>query len=81
MTIQQKLEQSLVDNGMWPQQANTVIEAMKEEDRAMEGRWSEDENAYPPMMITVLFLTAKNKALLWAKENCPDAYFIPLLEM
>lgn len=82
MTLQETIEARLVDHGLWPDEAHTVIEALKADEVAepMAGRWHEDTTAYPPQMLPVLWIIARRKAAEWLAANKPKHFARALLE-
>ena len=80
MTVEEKLKNMLVERGMFENQANAVMEAVKTDkgNEAMLGRWNEPANAYPETLYLVLWSSVKDAALAWIDENCPRAWFRPM---
>jgi len=80
MTIEDKLEEMLVEHGMWPEQAEAVMEIMKVDDihESMIHRWGDDVEDYPQGLLLILWGSAKVKALEYIDANCPEAWFRPM---
>ena len=74
MTIRQFLEEQLVANGLWPNEATEVMDLVVAGNEPMQGRWNEDKTAYPSQLLTVLFLSAKAVAIKWIDENKPQHF-------
>lgn len=73
MTIHETLKTKLVDHGLFADEAEAVLTelAAAPESESMQGRWREDADDYPPVMTSVLMLSAKRKAVEWIDRNKP----------
>jgi hypothetical protein len=82
MTIKEKLIEMLTSQGMFESQATEVFERMKadEANAAMQGRWHDSFEDYPPAMLNIMWVSAKRTALAYIEETCPQAWFKPLFE-
>lgn len=80
MTIQEKLVKMLFDRGMFPDEATKIVDQLKAlpQSEAMQGRWNDQSDDYPPALITALWLTTKQLALARIDEHCPMAWYRPL---
>ena len=80
MTIEDKIKEMLVEHGMWEDQAEAVVEAMKanEINRSMVHRWNDDVEGYPPSMLAILWMKAKHAAIEYIDANCPETFFRPM---
>lgn len=67
----------LVDRGMFETQAKAVMEAAMADpvNEAMQGRWNDAVDGYPPQMQAVCLVSIKSQALKWIDQNCPQAWF------
>lgn len=76
-TIEDKLKEMLFNHGLFEDQTATVMEMMKadEVNEAMEGRWGENVEDYPPVLLSVLWLSMRDCALRYIDANCPKAWF------
>jgi len=65
---------------MNPPAADAVMEAVKSapENEAMQGRWSDSAEGYPPAIFILAWMSAKEKALEWIDANCPKAWYRPM---
>jgi len=72
-TIREILEEQLVNHGLWPVQARTILDNLiaDPEYAHMEKRWDEYVGDYPPMFTQVLWLPTKRQALKWIDANKP----------
>ena len=79
-TIRDTIKQHLVAKVMFESQADEVVEAViaAPENEAMAGRWDEDTEGYPDVMMRVLLVSAKTHALEWIDANCPKAWYRPM---
>ena len=80
MTIEEKLVEMLIENGMFDTQAKEVMELIKsdEANETMQGRWRDAPGDYPEVMLAVLWLSTRIKALEWIDENVPQAWYRPM---
>jgi len=79
MTIEKKITEWLAQQGMFPQQADAVLEILKAEDvadgGAMKDRWNDESDGYPPQLLPVLIPSARRAGLAWIDANLPKAWF------
>ena len=81
MTFEEFVKSNLESCGMFPNQCNIVFEIVKnaKENQSMADRWTDDISFYPEIMQNSILLSAKTQALIWVDENCPQAWFRPVL--
>ncbi len=81
-TTRERLRSALVNRGMFPDQADAVIErAMPElEVDGYRITWDRPADEYPKQLFGLWFLTCKRHALAWIDENVPMAWFRPMFE-
>lgn len=72
-TMQKFAEGYLTDLGVWPEDANTIVEDIKNEPGMKSIRWGSDVTTYSPIVLPVLRATLKYVGLKWIKENMPQA--------
>jgi len=77
----------LVSKGMFDIQAtevmNRVVIDSKNKDsanNAMNGRWDDKVEDYPPTMSVVLSIAIEPIALEWIKDTLPEAWFRPMFD-
>lgn len=77
MIIRDALEKRLFDNGMFEGDARAVLYAAMAapENQAMEGRWTESVDAYPPQLLAVLWVSVQAHAVRWIDEHQPQAWY------
>jgi len=82
MTIEQKLKAMLVENGMFDDWAQTVLDIVKSKkaNDAMSGCWNDDVEGYPEQLLAVLWFGVRHTTLEWLNENHPQAWFLPMFE-
>ncbi len=84
MTVQEKLEQMLIDNGMFPAQAKEVmVLAIPELNHISDGymiTWSRNSEEYDQSIYRVLYHLIRPIALKWIEDNKPQAWFKPMFE-
>lgn len=80
-TLEEKLSNTLVDHGMWPNEAQAVMASVKESPvmESMKGRWGQAAEGYPPQMLGVLWMTVKDEAVKWIDANKPQHWAKALL--
>lgn len=74
MTIAQKLEEELTARLLWPDEIKTIMERVKAKTPAMEHRWNDVVEGYPPEMMAVLWLSTKTEAVAWIDECKPQHF-------
>ena len=83
ITVRQKFESVLVERGMFPEQAKTVMNlAITEIDSSGIGQitWNRPADEYPSSIYAVLMLTVEKVALEWIDANMPMAWFRPMFD-
>jgi hypothetical protein len=77
ITIESEIKDRLVDNGLFPDDADRVISAMKadEANEAMANRWNDSPEGYPPQIMAIAWLSARHHALSWIDANLPLAWY------
>lgn len=75
MTIEEKVKEMLLDCGLFPDQAQEIVEKAKAEIEEMTNRWDEAVEDYPPVFLAALWFPVKKHALAWVDENAPNARF------
>jgi uncharacterized iron-regulated protein len=79
MTVREKIEQILIDLGMFQQQAQKVMDIVVpqidaiSEDYQIE--WDNDFDIYEDEMYEFLFSIVKPETLKWNGKHCPKAWF------
>lgn len=84
MTVQQKLEKMLIDNGMFDTQAKEVMKLAIPDLNALvddyQISFNSDASSYPNVIYNVLFKAIKPIALKWIEDNIPLAWYKPMFE-
>lgn len=80
MTIREYLYNHLVERGMFPNQADAVLEKMMQDEsqQAMAGRWNESTGLYPVGLLVALCVTTNRFAVEWIDEYLPRAWYRPV---
>lgn len=80
MTIEERIKEWLYNHGMFEDQADAVVKAMKTDEAnvAMVNRWGDDVEDYLDSLMVVLLVAAKHAALEYIDANCPRAWFRPM---
>lgn len=74
MTIQEHLHTYLTSNGLWPKEADAVMEAFKAQPEIKDVKLNDvvgDPLGYPKSMLAVLQLSVKRTAAEWLATNKP----------
>lgn len=72
MTIKEWLLNQLLERGLWPEDAATVLEiALPTLASDSQIEWTDDVSTYPPVMYAAWMLNLKRIALAWIDENQP----------
>jgi hypothetical protein len=76
MSIRERLEKSLVENGMWPDEAKEVLNIAAEDEvlKPMEFRWDDAAEGYPQSLFAVIWLRLKEIAVEWIDKNKPQHF-------
>lgn len=84
MTVQEQLEQKLIECGMFNHQAKEVVAlAIPEISKITDNyqiTWNSPSDNYPEAIYSVLFMTVKPIALKWIEEHAPMAWFKPMFK-
>lgn len=82
MTIRQWAEKYCFENGMFEKDAKAVVEMAiaDKENEAMERRWDEPIDGYPPQLLAVLTMSINQAAIKHIEENCPQAWYKAMFE-
>ena len=78
MTIEELLKQKMVENGLWPEETDKVIEELKSELPNMEGVWHRNADDYPASMFVVLWLNVQTIVIKWMDKHCPKHFARPM---
>jgi hypothetical protein len=79
MKIREKMSCMLVERGIFPRDAATIISKYVEETDAIDDRiMDEDVSAYPPQMLAAVFMGLKSSTVEWIDANCPGHWARPL---
>jgi pyruvate carboxylase len=73
MTFRDKMQQMLVEHGLWPEEASQVMEQCVADKmlESMQGRWGDDVSGYPTQMSTIVWMSVKAIAVKWIESNKP----------
>lgn len=77
MTIRERMVKRLTDNGMFAQDAETVLNTVQSDDsmRSMSGRWDHDTAGYPGETMAAIWYAVKTTAAEWIEANAPQAWY------
>ncbi len=84
MTTKEKLQSQLVANGMFEQDAETVMQlAMPQLDAVVPNykiTWHRPADEYPAPIFALWWAQLKHIALAWIEEHQPQAWFKPMFQ-
>ncbi len=79
MTIEEKFKKLLFDSGMCEDEAEAVIEMVKDASSVKQAmRWGDPVEGYPAPLYELLWVEVKRAALKYIDANCPQAWFRPM---
>jgi len=76
MSIEEKMRQMLVENGLFEQDCDAVMEIVKgfEYAKSMQNRWNDATDGYTDKALVAVWRLVKQAALEWIDANCPMAF-------
>lgn len=76
MTIREKMKERLVEHGLWPDEANMVLDDAEKSEvlEPMFGRWKDSVDGYPPQMFAAVWISIKSVAVEWIDANKPKHF-------
>jgi hypothetical protein len=78
MTIRQKMIQKLHLRGMWEDDAAQLVAQVEEHLKSMRGRWEEDCEGYPAVLLAAVWMDVRTLAKKWIAEERPQVSFLQL---
>jgi hypothetical protein len=80
MTFKEAMINELTSRGMFPSQAEEVIEKQIKEskDDCVKSLWNKDVSGYPDSMKNIMWMGVKKSAYEWIEVNAPEAWFRPM---
>ncbi len=76
-TLRDKLAKYLTDHGLWPKEAEEVIDTYRDSEAYPEDqRWRFEDVAegYPPQVLSVMILAVRSEAVRWIDANKPKHF-------
>ncbi len=76
-TIRQKLAKYLTDHGLWPKEAEEVINAYRDGKGYPDDQRRRLEDAaegYPPQLLAVMIFAVRQEAIRWIDANHPEHF-------
>ena len=74
MSIESDLTDYLVNKGLWPDDAEIAVAAVKAQNRSLSIRWAGPRTDYPPVMFGVLMMYAKREAAKLLDATQPNHF-------
>lgn len=71
MTIKETLTGYMTKRGLFPAEADEVVEAYKAREPSMSQRMGDQTEDYPPEFLTVLLVTIRLGVVDWIDNNKP----------
>jgi gas vesicle protein len=78
MTIRQKMIQTLHLRGMWEDDAAQLVSEVEQRLKSMMGRWEEDCEGYPTVLLAAVWMDVRTLAQQWIEEKRPQVSFLQL---
>lgn len=80
MNFKTKLIEMLVANGLSDRQAEKVMDALMSQPRTETtfNHWEDNVDAYPPVMLQVLWAGAKRQAIIFIEKEIPEHWAKPM---
>lgn len=75
MTIRERLNKLLQEQGMFPEGARAVMDAVTQANSPMDGRWDDQEDGYPKVIMGALWLSVCDEAVKWIDAHYPKAWY------
>lgn len=74
MTIKSKIKSMLVNHGLFEDMADKIMQKIIDDpaNAVMAGRWEDDADGYPTMLMAILWSSAKREALSFIDAECPQ---------
>ncbi len=81
-TIEERLRERLINNGLFDFQADEILSAVKSDpvNETMLGRWGDEATGHPVELMAVVWYNTKRHALAWTEKNFPMAWYRPLFQ-
>jgi len=80
MTLEKFFIEELIAVGLFPKEAQAVLERYQGQESAMAYRWQEDSKGYPAQLLEVLVAISHQAAREWLAENVPNHWARYLLD-
>lgn len=81
MNFREWAEEYLIERGVWPKDAPTIVTAcIADKDSKSMDRWHDSVDDYPVAMRAVIALHLNRAALAWIDANCPLAWYRPMFD-
>jgi len=76
-TIREHFLNKLFQSGLFEDEAEQIMDRFiaDEANKAMKGRWSEPVDAYPPLLIGLIWTAIKSETLAWINVHKPGAWY------
>lgn len=76
MTIREKMTKRLENHGLWPEEANSVMELMiaNESLKNMKTRWNDDCEGYSTQLFSAVWFAIRKSAIQWIDTNKPKHF-------
>jgi Arc/MetJ-type ribon-helix-helix transcriptional regulator len=77
MTFEEAVKDKLVNNGLFPNQAEAIFQAVRDDpaNSEMSSRWLDNTEDYPAAILAVIWLSVCDHTLAWIDTACPKAWF------
>ena len=78
MSVREYIHKWLTDRGLWPDEATVVVESTMKQEACDQVKWNDSAECYPPQLLAVLALSARELAVKYIDENKPKHFARPM---
>ncbi len=82
MTIKNTVKEKLINHGLWPQEADDIVEnvILAPENEAMKDLWNDHAEGYPEQITSLAWFSAKLHAIEFLEKNKPMHFALNILK-
>lgn len=73
-TLRDQLVLRLVNSGLWPDEANEIMDIISADPAHNDVKFSSAVGDYPPQLVAVLWLITEQTAIVWIDKNKPQHF-------
>lgn len=80
MTFKTFVSEWLVEHGLWPDEAEKVVEIYSEQIKEMRGRMNDHIEGYPRSLLAAVLMGVRRVAVNWLEASKPNHFSLHLLK-